>query len=100
MPESQNDNALQLTQLITPLNAMHLAQLTAFSFGLPPLYFCREYQSFPSDTIKAQCEERLLNQLNSEQVTLQRLQQLLLVKEYFDEEEASLRVAPLVEDES
>ncbi|WP_409439084.1 hypothetical protein [Psychromonas sp. GE-S-Ul-11] len=98
MSESKNDNALQLTQLITPLNAMHLAQLTAFSFGLPPLYFCREYQSLTSDTIKKQCEERLLKQLNNEQITVQELQQLLLDKEYFDEEEAGLRVAPLTEE--
>ncbi|MGJ8581142.1 MAG: hypothetical protein ACSHWR_02375 [Psychromonas sp.] len=100
MSESNNDYAAQLAQLVEPLNAMHLAQLTAFCFGLPPLYFCREYQTLTSPTIKVKCEERLLKQLNSEQLTLQQLQQLLLEKEYFDQEEASLRVAPQPEEAS
>ncbi|WP_413693865.1 hypothetical protein [Psychromonas sp. KJ10-2] len=99
MPDSQNEHAQQLTQLISPLGAMHLAQLTAFCFGLPPLYFCREYQALPSATIKKQCEERLLKQLDSEAIAVPQLQQLLLEKEYFDEEEASLRVAPLAEED-
>ena len=98
MSDNQNENAQQLTQLITPLGAMYTAQLTAFCFGLPPLYFCREYQSLPPATIKAQCEDRLLRQLDSGEVTVPQLQQLLLEKEYFNEEEASLRVVPLAEE--
>jgi len=94
MSDDLNEMSIQLAQVIKSLPAMHLAQLTAFAFGLPPLYFCREYQALDQESIIAHCQQRLLNLLNAQEITLQQLGNLLAEKEFFDAEEASLRVGP------
>lgn len=94
MSDDVNDTSIQLEQMIQPLQAMHLAQLTAFAFGLPPLYFCREYKALQQGLIIQHCHQRLLNLLNNQEITLQQLSMLLAEKEFFDAEEASLRVGP------
>lgn len=92
------ENRQKLTQLTQPLNAMHIAQLTAFAFGLPPLYFCRDYLALDEATAIDKCNERLIKLLNTEEISLPRLNDLLSDKEYFDEEEARLRVTGLTTD--
>ncbi|WP_298940801.1 hypothetical protein [uncultured Psychromonas sp.] len=94
MSDDVNEISIQLEKIIQPLPAMHLAQLTAFAFGLPPLYFCREYQPLAQESIIEHCQQRLLNLLNTQDITLQQLSHLLAEKEFFDAEEASLRVGP------
>ena len=86
---------LQAIEKITqPFDAMHIAQLTAFAFGLPPLYFCREYQSLDEENIVIQCHHRLFTLVNKEEISLQKISELLTEKEYFEAYEARLRVAP------
>lgn len=94
MSDDLNEISIQLAQIVQPLSAMHLAQLTAFAFGLPPLYFCREYQPLDQASIIQHCQQRLLNLLNAQEITLQQLSHLLAEKDFFDAEEASLRVGP------
>ncbi len=94
MSDDVNETSIQLEKIIHPLPAMHLAQLTAFAFGLPPLYFCREYQPLDQQSIIQHCQQRLLNLLKNQEITLQQLKSLLAEKEFFDAEEASLRVGP------
>jgi len=89
------DNTQQVIEKITaPLKAMHLAQLTAFALTLPPLYFCREYLSLDDLSIIKQCQQRLINLLKNQEITEEKLLQLLADKEYFDADEARLRVSP------
>ncbi|WP_160063350.1 hypothetical protein [Psychromonas sp. L1A2] len=94
MSDDVNETSIQLEKIIHPLPAMHLAQLTAFAFGLPPLYFCREYLSLDEETTINHCKQRILNLIANGEVSLQQLTHLLVEKEYFDSDEARLRLGP------
>lgn len=91
---SQLDNNDQLQQLIQPLDAMHLAQLTAFAFAIPQLYFCREYLTSDEQTIINACLQRLQNGLNDQVFTIEDLTKLLAERDYFESKEARSRLAP------
>jgi len=94
MPEGINNIQQQLDQITQPLNAMHLSQLTAYAYGLPPLFFCSQYYELDDESVIEQCKQRLIKLINDDETTLSHLNKLLTDKEYFDEEEARLRVAP------
>jgi len=85
-----------LPTTVTTLNAMHLAQLTAYAYGLPPLFFCSQYQTLPAQQIIEQCQQRLVQLLDNAEITPSQLDDLLTSKAYFDDEEARLRVGPLL----
>lgn len=92
--DTSSTNTPSLEQLTAPLDAMHLAQLTAFSFAIPQLYFCREYlQSNEQDAIKS-CLTRLQRGLSEQIFTIETLIELLKDRDYFTAEEARLRLAP------
>ncbi|MCP4324478.1 MAG: hypothetical protein GY787_21985 [Alteromonadales bacterium] len=84
----------ELEQLTTPLDAMHLAQLTAFALTIPQLYFCREYLQLDEQAITNKCLQRLQSGLNSETFTLERLNELLTDRDYFTADEVRSRLAP------
>lgn len=94
MPEGINDIQQELEKVTQPLNAMHLSQLTAYAYGLPPLFFCSQYYELNDKSIIEQCNQRLVKLLSSDEITFTQINKLLVDKEYFDEEEARLRVAP------
>jgi len=94
MPDGIKNSQQALHQMTQTLNAMHLSQLTAYAYGLPPLFFCSQYFQLNDETIIDQCNERLIKLVSTEEITLERISQLLIDKEYFDAEEARLRVAP------
>lgn len=94
MLETVEQNEIALDKIISPLNAMQLAQLTAFSFTLPPLYFCKEYLNLADQQIIEHCKQRLLTLMNDGKLTQQSLTLLLNNKEYFDADEARLRLMP------
>jgi len=83
-----------LTQLTKPLDAMHIAQLASFAYGLPPLFLCREYLDQDEQTAIKHCLQRLENGLNNQDFTLERLTALLAEKDYYDDYEARLRLGP------
>lgn len=97
MSDDVNKQLQKIEQVTQPLDAMHLAQLVAFSFGLPPLYFCREYQQLDDHTIIEKCNQRLLTLIDTKEITLQKISELLVEKEYFEGYEARLRVEPITE---
>lgn len=97
MSNDAEHNRAALAAIIQTLGAMQLAQLTAFSLGLPSLYFCREYQQSTDAAIVENCQMRLLDLISKNTMTLSDLSHLLADREYFDESEARLRVAPLVD---
>ncbi|WP_022939913.1 hypothetical protein [Psychromonas hadalis] len=86
--------SVSLEQLTRQLDAMHLAQLSAFAFSIPQLYFCREYLQLDEQTISKKCLQRLQSGLNSETFTVEKLTALLADKEYFSAAEARSRLAP------
>lgn len=86
-----------LIQLTQPLDAMNLAQLTSFAYGLPPLYFCREYLDMDEQTAISHCLQRLENGINTQEFTLEKLTSLLADKDYYDDYEARLRLEPAPE---
>ncbi len=94
MTNTSQDTLTSLAQLTAPLKAMHLAQLTAFAFAIPQLYFCREYLKLDEQSIINQCMQRLQNALTEQTVTLAQLIQLLEQKEYFTAAEVHSRLAP------
>ena len=98
MPEGINNIQQQLEQITQPLNAMHLSQLTAYAYGLPPLFFCSQYYELDDESIIEQCKQRLLKLISSDETTVLQINKLLADKEYFDAEEARLRVAPAPEE--
>lgn len=98
MPDDVNKQLQAIEKITQPLDVMHLAQLVAFSFNLPPLYFCREYQQLDDASIITQCNQRLLTLVNTQAITLQKINELLVEREYFEDYEARLRVEPLPED--
>jgi len=85
---------VEFEKITLTLNAMHFAQLTAFALGLPQLYFCREYLALDEDTAITYCKQRLLNLIANQEITLEQLVHLLTEKDYFDDYEARLRLAP------
>jgi hypothetical protein len=94
MPEGINNTQPELEQITRPLNAMHLSQLTAYAYGLPPLFFCSQYYELNDESIIEQCNQRLIKLVTTEEITTTEISKLLIDKEYFDTEEARLRVAP------
>jgi len=94
MPENINNIQQELAQITSPLNAMHLSQLTAYAYGLPPLFFCSQYYELNDESIIEQCNQRLVKLISGDETTLSQINKLLVDKEYFDAEEARLRVAP------
>ena len=94
MPENINNIQQELVQITSPLNAMHLSQLTAYAYGLPPLFFCSQYYELNDESIIEQCNQRLVKLISGDETTLSQINKLLVDKEYFDAEEARLRVAP------
>lgn len=94
MPEGINDIQQELEKVTQSFNAMHLSQLTAYAYGLPPLFFCSQYYELSNDIIIEQCNQRLTKLLTTEKITMAQIHMLLTEKEYFDEYEANLRVAP------
>jgi len=83
-----------LAQLTKSFDAMYLAQLTAFAFEIPQLYFCREYLAHDEQDAIEQCLQRLQKGISDDTFTLQRLTQCIDEKYFFDTQEARLRLAP------
>lgn len=83
-----------LKQLTAPLDAMHVAQLTAFAFAIPQLYFCREYLQLNEQDAIRSCLTRLQRGLGEQVFTIETLIELLKDRDYFTAEEARLRLAP------
>lgn len=94
MPEGINDIQQELEKVTQSFNAMHLSQLTAYAYGLPPLFFCSQYYQLNDDMIIDNCNQRLIKLLINQEISTVKINELLKDKEYFDEEEARLRVAP------
>lgn len=92
--DHQSNLSSSLTQLTQQLDAMHIAQLTSFAYGLPPLYFCREYLQLDEQTAISHCLQRLENGINNQDFSLERLTVLLEEKDYYDDYEARLRLGP------
>jgi len=89
-----NNNDLSLIQLTEHYDAMQIAQLCAFAFSIPQLYFCREYLAFDEPDVIKECQSRLNIGLKSGIFTLTKLQKLASEKDFYDSEEARLRLAP------
>tara|TARA_R110001583_G_scaffold49336_2_gene154558 strand:+ start:12004 stop:12300 length:297 start_codon:yes stop_codon:yes gene_type:complete len=94
MSDDIKSTQVEFEKITLTLNAMQFAQLTAFSFGLPQLYFCREYLALDEETAINHCKQRILNLIANEEISLQQLTHLLTEKEYFDADEARLRLGP------
>lgn len=94
---SQNNQSIansSLAQLTQQLDAMHVAQLTSFAYGLPPLFLCREYLDQDEQTAINHCLQRLENGINNQDFTLETLAALLADNDYYDDYEARLRLGP------
>jgi len=94
MTENIKDIEQALSDITQQLRPMHLAQLTAYAFKLPALYFCKSYYTLDQQQIVNACYTRLLNALISNEISLQTLNQLRLNNTFFEEEEATIRVTP------
>ena len=94
MPIANQQTPLTLEQLVKPLDAMQLAQLSAFAFAIPQLYFCREYLNSDEQVAIEACVLRLQKGLDEQTFSLESLSTLLAEKAFFDSEEARLRLAP------
>ncbi|SQD78525.1 hypothetical protein [Moritella yayanosii] len=92
--QDQSIANISLAQLAQPLDAMHIAQLTSFAYGLPPLYFCREYLAQDEKTAIGHCLQRLANGMSNQEFTLEQLTVLLAERDYYDDDEARLRLGP------
>ncbi|QFI38770.1 hypothetical protein FR932_13380 [Moritella marina ATCC 15381] len=92
--QNQSTANISIAQLTQSLDAMHIAQLTSFAYGLPPLYFCREYLEQDEQTAIGHCLQRLENGINEHAFTLDKLTVLLAEKDYYDDYEARLRLGP------
>ncbi|MFT5880573.1 MAG: hypothetical protein ACI86X_001702 [Moritella sp.] len=93
-PDNQSNLRMSLTQLTQQLDAMHIAQLTSFAYGLPPLFFCREYLQLDEQTAIGHCLQRLENGINNQDFTFEKLTALLAENDYYDDYEARLRLGP------
>lgn len=94
MPNTSLNISASLEQLALPLDAMHLAQLSAFAFSIPQLYFCREYLQLDEKITHSKCLQRLQSGLNNEVFTVEKLTDYLVDKEYFSAEEVRSRLSP------
>lgn len=94
MPTTSNTMSASLLALTKELDAMQLAQLCAFAFTIPQLYFCREYLLLDEQTAIQACLQRLAKGIEANTFNIQRLTELLEEKDFFDSEEARLRLAP------
>lgn len=94
MSDETSPEQIALDKITQQLGAMHIAQLTAFAFTLPPLYFCREYLDDTETITINLCKQRLLGLLTTQKITQKQLTTLLSDKEYYSEEEARLRLGP------
>ncbi|MFT5805973.1 MAG: hypothetical protein ACI9LG_000217 [Moritella dasanensis] len=92
--QDQSIANISIAQLTQPLDAMHIAQLTSFAYGLPPLYFCREYLEQDEQTAIGHCLQRLENGVSNQDFTLDKLTVLLAERDYYDDYEARLRLGP------
>jgi len=86
-----NTSLVQLTQ---QLDAMHIAQLASFAYGLPPLFLCRKYLELDEQDAIGQCLQRLEHGINNQDFTLEKLTALLAENDYYDDYEARLRLGP------
>lgn len=98
MTDDVKSTQVEFEKITLTLNAMHFAQLTAFAFGLPQLYFCREYLALDEVTAINHCKQRLLTLIANQEITLQQLTYLITEKDYFDADEARLRLGPELDD--
>jgi len=94
MPRAIQDIPLTFEQLINPLDLMQIAQLSAFAFDIPQLHLCREYLQSDEQVAIEECVVRLEKGLALQIFSLESLTTLLAEKDYFDSEEARLRLAP------
>lgn len=92
--QNQSIANISLAQLTQSLDAMHIAQLTSFAYGLPPLFLCREYLDQDEQTAINHCLQRLDNGLSNQDFTLETLTVLLAEKDFYDDYEARLRLGP------
>ena len=95
--DNQPNLRMSLTQLTQQLDAMHIAQLTSFAYGLPPLFLCREYLQLDEKTAIGHCLQRLENGINNQDFTFDKLTVLLAENDYYDDYEARLRLGPIPE---
>lgn len=98
MPNTVHDTlsniSPELTQFTQSFDAMYLAQLSAFAFAIPQLYFCREYLLLDEQDAIDNALQRLQKGITEQHFSLERLTELAEEREFFDAEEARLRLAP------
>jgi len=94
MSDDIKSTQAEFEKITLSLNAMQFAQLAAFCLGLPQLYFCREYLALDEETAINHCKQRILNLIANKEISIQQLTHLLTEKDYFDADEARLRLGP------
>lgn len=94
MPTANSENLLSIKQLVNALDAMQIAQLCAFAFSIPQLYLCRLYLNEQEQVAIDACLARLEKGLSEGLFSLEKLSELLTDRDYFDSDEARLRLAP------
>jgi len=94
MPNTPLNISAPLEQLSKQLDAMHLAQLSAFAYAIPQLYFCREYLQSDEQVAIENCLQRLQTGLSNATFTVEKLNELLADRDYFTAEEVRSRLAP------
>ena len=94
MSTSDSQKPSNLAQLVSSLDAMHIAQLCAFAFAIPQLYFCRLYLQNEEKVAIDACFARLQTGLDEQLFTLETLTNLLIERDYFTADEARSRLAP------
>ena len=94
MSSLSSENALTLEQIVSPLDAMQIAQLCAFAFAIPQLYLCRLYLQDEEQVVIDACLVRLQKGLEEKLFSLEALEKLLTERDYFTSDEARLRLAP------
>ena len=83
-----------LKQLCISLDAMQIAQLCAFALSIPQLYLCREYLFSEEQVAIDACLIRLEKGLTDKNFNIEHLSSILKDKEFFDSDEARLRLGP------
>ncbi|PKF61026.1 hypothetical protein CW745_11990 [Psychromonas sp. psych-6C06] len=91
---SVTNKSAALVKLTQTQDAMQLAQLCAFAYAIPQLYFCREYLALDEDEAKHCCITRLQSGLDEHVFDVEFLSTILAQREFFDSHEARLRLAP------
>jgi hypothetical protein len=94
MPTPNSNNASSIKKIVNALDAMQIAQLCAFAFSIPQLYLCRLYLDEQEQVVIDACIVRLEKGVNEGLFSLEKLSELLTDKDYFDSNEARLRLAP------